>query len=345
MRSVCPRSHDARPRRPGRRRPRRARPPRSTGAARPSDGSSSVFSNARCRSGVGGSAADRRRRRRLGRARRCTRTGVDRVRRSRSSSGCGVLATSDDHVELGAQLDRRRRADASPSRRSAPSSSTRTALNRLTLGRDVAPVEAVLGQRRARAGRGPFGCAPLHAAVAVPVVVGAPVRAPHRQSWRPLVSATIVISTRPMSESSSDAGAEVRLPLHLHRVGHVEPLGGLRGVVDEQLHAGVAVDVGEPQHGAAGQTPRRVAAGADRLVPDDRRPGRRRRAGRRRRSPAPSAAVAAAGAGQRRRVRGAGAPAWHRVSVRRSSCVGPCRGGSRIASTFRCSHRNTVDPG
>ena len=53
-----------------------------------------------------------------------------------------------------------------------------------------------------------------------------------------------------MSESSSEPGAEVGLPLHLHRVGDVEPLDGLRGVVHEQVGAGVALEVGEPDRGA-----------------------------------------------------------------------------------------------
>jgi len=64
------------------------------------------------------------------------------------------------------------------------------------------------------------------------------------------------------------AGAEVGVPLDLHRVGGVQPLPRPPVDVQQQMGAGVAREVREPQLGAAGQNAVRVGAARDGLGPD-----------------------------------------------------------------------------
>ena len=61
--------------------------------------------------------------------------------------------------------------------------------------------------------------------------------------------------------------AEVRLPLDLDGVGDVQPFAGLTGVVHQELHAGVAVEVGDPQHGTTRQADRGVVTRPDDVAP------------------------------------------------------------------------------
>ena len=46
-----------------------------------------------------------------------------------------------------------------------------------------------------------------------------------------------------MSDKQQTALAQVGVPLDLHRVGGVEALDGVVGVVEQQAHTGVAVEV------------------------------------------------------------------------------------------------------
>ena len=64
---------------------------------------------------------------------------------------------------------------------------------------------------------------------------------PQSASWRALVSSTIVIIARPMSDRQDGATPEVRLPLHLDGVGDVDPLRRRTGAVDHEVHARIAI--------------------------------------------------------------------------------------------------------
>ena len=122
----------------------------------------------------------------------------------RSSSGWGTLATQHDDVHLGPQLDRRCRAAGRRRGRSDAVVADDRPLEQVDARRQVAASEPVLG-----GGDGEQLADASASALWMPLVAVAGRRrraalvAPHRASWRALVSATIVISTRPMSDSSS----------------------------------------------------------------------------------------------------------------------------------------------
>ena len=102
------------------------------------------------------------------------------------------------------------------------------ALEEVDVRHDVAAVEPVLGQRDRESVAARSGA--RRARRRSPYFAALRAGSTRRRARRgvPHVSATIDRSTRPMSESSSDPGAEVGLPLHLHGVGDVEALERLR---------------------------------------------------------------------------------------------------------------------
>ena len=255
----------------------------------------------------------------------------------RSSSGCGVLASEHDARPSRRAARRACRAAASPSKRERAVVADARRLNRLTPGGDVAPVEPVLGRGERRAARGRSASAPWTPPCAV-AGSSADARscAPHRASWRALVSATIVISTRPMSDSSSGAGAEVGLPLHLDGVGDVEPLGRVaRRCSTRRCDAGVAVDVGDAQDACRG------AAGGRR--------SRRRRSSRPSTTSAastPAGQVDGAGAGtvapRRRRAARPGDRAWSRAPCERRRARLRSSRSRRPLGRLSMVHRNSA---
>ena len=189
---------------------------------------------------------------------------------------------------------RRRRAPASrraarrthPAREPSPPNvqrsrrrSTRTPLKKLTLGtmsRRSSPCLASATANRSRA-LGWSPCTP-------PLPYFASLRdarSTRRTTRRglPQVSATIDRSTRPMSESSSDPAPRYACHCTFTVSATLSRSSGCGGVVHEQVGAGVALEVGEPDHRAARQHARRSPPGPIDVVPEqplgrDRRPAR-----------------------------------------------------------------------
>ena len=146
----------------------------------------------------------------------------------------------------------------------------------------VAQVVAGRGEREQVTG---VRCRAVDATVAVARLVGPAVGVPAQR----VVAAAGVVDDRHEHATEvgqqGGTGTQVGLPLHLHRVGGVEPLARLVGVEHLQVQAGVARQVRDAEHRAPGQAPLDVAPRADRLVPDDvggRDPVRQLPRGRRR---------------------------------------------------------------
>ena len=160
---------------------------------------------ARARARASPRAADRRARsaRRARRAARASSTPLGRVERMRR------VRDEHDHRQLAAQLDAVVRARRCRRSVRLPSGSTRTPWKNDTLGGDVARLEPVLGGRERRTM--PRAVARAAQRVVAPGVVG-----DDRRQHAALVG------------EQRMAGAEIRLPGDLHRVGDVQPLPRLR---------------------------------------------------------------------------------------------------------------------
>jgi hypothetical protein len=179
---------------------------------------------------------------------------------------CGVR-DQEDHRHLGAQGDRGARPGGSLEARAAAVVDPH-ALEERHRRRDVAAVEAVLGGAEHEQ-LPPGGGRALGGAVAVALGV-ARLGGGAEQG---VVAAGGVVDdggedTALVAEQELP-GAGVDLPLHLHGVGDVEPLVGGVGVVQQDVRAGVAVDVGEADRRATGEHAVRVAAPGDPFGPDE----------------------------------------------------------------------------
>ena len=213
------------------------------------------------------------------------RSGVQ-VYCSRVSRTCGTFATDTIDVELEPELDERAGGRGHVVEVQRAVGVDAHALEERDRGWQIASVEAELRQRDDQAVAG-AGARALDAAVAVLRVVVGPIR---RAADR-VVAAGGVVRDRgehaPAVGEQQRASARVHLPLDLGGVGEVQALARQVGVVERDVRAGVAVEIGEPQHAAAGEQVRRVLAGVEHLVPQHvvrrhaRReiPGAARRAG------------------------------------------------------------------
>ena len=180
--------------------------------------------NARSASGVADQSGVVARGRR-GRVHAVTRSGGRPMYSGRGIEHVRRVRDDDEHGQLGAQLDVR--AGARPACRrsaSAPSVVDAHALEEVDVGHDVAAVEPGLASATANRSRA-FGWRAVHAAARrTSRSLRAGVDAPHSASWR----AAGVGDDRQQHAAhvgeQQRARAEVGLPLHLHGVGHVEPL-------------------------------------------------------------------------------------------------------------------------
>jgi hypothetical protein len=118
----------------------------------------------------------------------------------RGSAGCGTFAirmTSGSSASSSTDLP----GPAEPVKASPPSGPTRTPLKKETLGgrsRGASPCLAAARMNSSRPdGLGPWGAEPPYLAR-----FAAAVEVPHRASWCPESSATMVASTRPSPESN-----------------------------------------------------------------------------------------------------------------------------------------------
>ena len=256
-----------------------------------------------------------------------------RVYSGRGSSTWGVLATTTSTRQLGPQLDVRAGADRRRRRSAARRRRRRcTPLKKLTLGtmsRRSSPCFASATANRSRAfGCGP--CTPPSPYFAAFARDGSTRRRTRRGArWCRRRS---VISTRPMSESSSDPAPRYACHCTFTVSATLRRSPRLRGVVHEHVGARVAVEVGEPDHRAPREHPRREPRpGRSRRPTACGRGAPGRRSGRPRRS-------------RRRRAPSAGAPArraaWARAWSRAATVVlvsgvrRPRSSRSRFASNF-----------
>ena len=240
----------------------------------------------------------------------------------------------DDHRELGAQLDDRAGVRAVAHERERAVGLDARALEEVDVGHDVAPAEPVLGQRHREAvARRWGGRRARRRRRTSPRCAGGSTRRRARRAWRSRVGGDREEHATHVGEQERP-GAEVGLPLHLDRVGHVEPFERLRGVVHEQVGAGVALEVGEPERRAPGQHARRVAARARSRRPRAGAPARRARPTRRRTPTASAAGTVGWNAARR----APWARAWSRAANGRCWCRGGGggHGSPRPSWAFRC---------
>ncbi len=159
-----------------------------------------------------------------------------------------------DHRQLGPQLDERAGVGTVAHVGQRAVGLDGDALEEVHAGNEVATAQSVLGQRH-REAVARVRVLTVHATVAVPLLVAQAVRRAAEGVVRRAVGGGDRQEDATHVGEEERAGAEVRLPLHLDRVGHVQPFERLRRVVDEHVGARVAVEVGEPERGAAGQHP------------------------------------------------------------------------------------------